>query len=162
MLLINLVFKRIDSPVGPYEPQRRRQMASTCISRHMNAPRARVYKSLIDAGAIAKWKVPTGMTCQVHEFEGREGGAFRISLTYDEQTGTGKTTAQTDTYRGRFVTLVPNERVVEVDEFETANPALRGEMTIAPKVGRSWRPRRFGFGRRRGRGARENRSATSS
>jgi len=25
---------------------------------------------------------------------------------------------------------VPNERVVEVDEFETANPALRGEMTI--------------------------------
>ncbi len=126
-------------------------MASTCISRHMNAPRARVYKSLIDAGAIAKWKVPTGMTCQVHEFEGREGGAFRISLTYDEQTGTGKTTAQTDTYRGRFVTLVPNERVVEVDEFETANPALR-----------SWRPRRFGFGRRRGRGARENRSATSS
>ncbi len=105
-------------------------MASTCISRHMNAPRARVYKSLIDAGAIAKWKVPTGMTCQVHEFEGREGGAFRISLTYDEQTGTGKTTAQTDTYRGRFVTLVPNERVVEVDEFETANPALRGEMTI--------------------------------
>jgi uncharacterized protein YndB with AHSA1/START domain len=105
-------------------------MASTCISRHMNAPRARVYKSLIDAGAIAKWKVPTGMTCQVHEFEGREGGAFRISLTYDEQTGTGKTTAQTDTYRGRFVTLVPNERVLEVDEFETANPALRGEMTI--------------------------------
>jgi uncharacterized protein YndB with AHSA1/START domain len=25
---------------------------------------------------------------------------------------------------------VPNERVVEVDEFETADPALRGEMTI--------------------------------
>jgi hypothetical protein len=52
-------------------------MASTCISRHMNVPRARVYKALIDVGAIAKWKVPTGMTCPVHEFEGREGGAFR-------------------------------------------------------------------------------------
>ena len=26
--------------------------------------------------------------------------------------------------------LVPNEQVVEVVEFETANPALRGEMTI--------------------------------
>ena len=26
--------------------------------------------------------------------------------------------------------LVPNEQVVEVDEFETEDPALRGEMTI--------------------------------
>ncbi len=26
--------------------------------------------------------------------------------------------------------LVPNERVVELVEFETADPALRGEMTI--------------------------------
>jgi uncharacterized protein YndB with AHSA1/START domain len=28
------------------------------------------------------------------------------------------------------VKLVPNERVVEVVEFETADPTLRGEMTI--------------------------------
>jgi uncharacterized protein YndB with AHSA1/START domain len=28
------------------------------------------------------------------------------------------------------VKLVPNEQVVEVVEFETTNPALRGEMTI--------------------------------
>jgi uncharacterized protein YndB with AHSA1/START domain len=63
----------------------------------MNAPRARVYKSLIDVRAIAKWKVATGMTCQVHESEGHEGGTFRISLTYDEPTGTRKTTARTDT-----------------------------------------------------------------
>jgi len=28
------------------------------------------------------------------------------------------------------VKLVPNERVVELVEFETADPALRGEMTI--------------------------------
>jgi uncharacterized protein YndB with AHSA1/START domain len=70
------------------------------------------------------------MTCQVHEFEGREGGTIRISLTYDASSGAGKSTAHTDTYRGRFVELVPNERVVEVDEFETADPALRGEMKI--------------------------------
>jgi hypothetical protein len=29
------------------------------------------------------------------------------------------------------VKLVPNEQVVEAVEFETADPALRGEMTIA-------------------------------
>jgi activator of Hsp90 ATPase-like protein len=28
------------------------------------------------------------------------------------------------------VKLVPNEQVIEVDEFETTDPALRGEMTI--------------------------------
>ena len=103
---------------------------ATRISRHVNAPRARVYNALIDPKAIAKWKVPSGMTSHVHEFEGREGGTFRISLTYDTPTGVGKTTAHTDTYHGRFIKLVPNELLVEVDEFETTDPALRGEMKI--------------------------------
>jgi uncharacterized protein YndB with AHSA1/START domain len=96
----------------------------------VNVPRAKVYRALLDARAVATWKVPTGMTCHVHAFDPREGGAFRISLTYDEPTGAGKTTARTDTYHGRFVKLVPNEQVVEVVEFETTDPALRGEMTI--------------------------------
>jgi len=74
--------------------------------------------------------VPTGMTSHVDTFEPREGGPFRISLTYDAPSGTGKTTAQTDTFHGRFVKLVTNEQVVEVVEFETADPALQGEMTI--------------------------------
>src|SRR6266496_5572519 len=105
-------------------------MTSTRISCHINAPRAIVYRALLDARAIAKWKVPDGMTCHVHAFDAREGGSFRISLTYDAPSGTGKTTAHTDTYHGRFVKLVPNEQVVEVDEFETEDPALQGEMTI--------------------------------
>lgn len=95
----------------------------------MKAPRATVYRALVDENAIAKWKVPDGMTSHVHAFEGREGGKFRISLTYDAPTGAGKTTAHTDTYHGHFVELVPNERVVEVVEFETADPAFRGKMT---------------------------------
>ena len=70
------------------------------------------------------------MTSYVHSFNAHEGGSFRISLTYEAPTGTGKTTAQTDTYHGHFVRLVPNEQVVEVLEFETTDPELRGEMTI--------------------------------
>jgi uncharacterized protein YndB with AHSA1/START domain len=105
-------------------------MGSTRIRRRLNAPRAVVYRALLDARAVAAWMVPTGMTSQVHAFDAREGGAFRISLTYDEPTGTGKTTAHTDTFHGRFVKLVANEQVVEAVEFETADPALRGEMTI--------------------------------
>jgi uncharacterized protein YndB with AHSA1/START domain len=105
-------------------------MTDTTLAIHVHAPRARVYAALLDAGAVTTWMVPDGMTSHVHEFDAREGGAFRISLTYDAPTGTGKTTAQTDTYHGRFVKLVPNEQLVEVVEFETADPALRGEMTI--------------------------------
>ena len=66
------------------------------------APRAAVYRPLLDPRPIEKWKVPDGMSCRVHYFDARVGGEFRISLTYDRPTGTGKTTARTDTYRGRF------------------------------------------------------------
>jgi uncharacterized protein YndB with AHSA1/START domain len=105
-------------------------MSSTRITRHFNAPRAAVYRALLDAHAVSQWMVPAGMTSHVHTFDPREGGTFRISLTYDQPTGTGKTTAHTDTYHGRFVKLVPNEEVVEMMEFETTDPAMRGEMTI--------------------------------
>jgi uncharacterized protein YndB with AHSA1/START domain len=105
-------------------------MTDTTLAIHVHAPRARVYAALLDAGAVSTWMVPDGMTSHVHEFDAREGGAFRISLTYDAPNGTGKTTAHTDTFRGRFVELVPNARVVEVVAFETADPTLQGEMTI--------------------------------
>jgi uncharacterized protein YndB with AHSA1/START domain len=96
----------------------------------VSAPRSAVYRALVDAGAIAKWRVPAGMSSHVHEFDAREGGSFRISLTYDAPSGAGKSAPHTDTYHGHFVKLVPNEQVVEVFEFETEDPALRGTMTM--------------------------------
>ncbi len=109
-------------------------MTTTRIRRHINAPCAAVYRALLDPEAVAKWRVPTGMSSRVHEFDAREGGFFRVSLTYDGPTGSGKTTAQTDTYHGRFAKLVENELIVEVVEFETTNPALQGEMTITTSL----------------------------
>ena len=70
------------------------------------------------------------MTSHVHSFDPHEGGSFRISLTYDEPTATGKTPAHTDTYHGRFVKLVTNEQIAEVVELETTDSEMRGEMTI--------------------------------
>ncbi len=105
-------------------------MSATHIRVHVDAPRATVYRALVDADAVAAWMVPDGMTSHVHAFDAREGGAFRVSLTYDAPDAVGKTSAHTDTYHGRFVTLVPDERVVQRLEFETADPAMRGEMTV--------------------------------
>ncbi|MBV1850760.1 SRPBCC family protein [Catellatospora tritici] len=105
-------------------------MYSTRITGHVRASRAAVYRALLDPDAIAGWRVPAGMTSRVHEFEAREGGAFRVSLTYDAPDATGKTSGHTDTYHGRFRTLVPDERVVEEIEFETTDPAFGGAMTM--------------------------------
>ena len=103
-------------------------MRSTRVFQHIKAKRADVYRLLVDPTAIATWKVPDGMAARIHAFEPREGGAIRVSLTYVEESATGKTSEHTDTYRGRFVRLVPNEQVVEADEFETTDPAMQGEM----------------------------------
>jgi uncharacterized protein YndB with AHSA1/START domain len=105
-------------------------MYSTRVSQHVKAPRAAVYRALLDADAVAAWRVPAGMTSEVHEFEPREGGAFRVSLTYDTTDAAGKSSRHTDTYHGHFARLVPDEQVVEELEFEAADPALRGAMTM--------------------------------
>jgi uncharacterized protein YndB with AHSA1/START domain len=110
-------------------------VATTRTSRHIRAPRPLVYRALLDPGDVRRWMVPDIMSSHIHQFDAREGGAFRISLTYDTPSdgapaGTGKTTARTDTFHGRFVRLVPDTEVVQAVEFETGDPALGGEMTI--------------------------------
>lgn len=105
-------------------------MYATQATRHIRAPRSVIYGALLDATAIAKWRVPTGMTSHVHDFNAHEGGLFRISLTYDTPSETGKSSPHTDTYHGHFVRLVPDEQVVEIFEFETSEVELRGRMTM--------------------------------
>jgi uncharacterized protein YndB with AHSA1/START domain len=103
---------------------------STRVSRQVNAPRSAVYRALLDADAVTRWRVPAGMTSQVHQFDPREGDTFRVSLTYDAPSEAGKSSSGTDTYHGHFVRLVPDRQVVEVIEFETADPALARPMTL--------------------------------
>jgi uncharacterized protein YndB with AHSA1/START domain len=109
-------------------------MGTTRLSRHIRAPRSLVYRTLLDANAVRDWMVPDGMTSQIHSFDAREGGTFRISLTYDLPTTAGKTSTQTDSFHGRFAKLVPDTEVVQVVEFETDDPTLQGEMTITYRL----------------------------
>ncbi|MGH3483470.1 MAG: SRPBCC domain-containing protein [Nocardioidaceae bacterium] len=83
-------------------------MYLTQVSGHVRAPRSSVYRALIDPAAIATWRVPADMQSEVHEYDPREGGAFRASLTYDAPTAAGKSAPRTDTYHGTFVRLVPD------------------------------------------------------
>ncbi|KUN79311.1 polyketide cyclase [Streptomyces bungoensis] len=105
-------------------------MYATRVTRRVQAPATAVYRALVDPEALAVWRVPAGMTARVHAFDAREGGAFRISLTYGDPAGAGKSGGHTDTYRGRFVRLVPGVQVVEAFAFETDDDTLRGTMTM--------------------------------
>jgi uncharacterized protein YndB with AHSA1/START domain len=111
--------------------------ASTRVSRIINAPRAAVYQACTDPVAIATWRVPDGMEAHVHMFDLREGGHFRISLTYRDQRllparqpVRGKTSDDTDTFHGRFLELRPNVRIVELVVFQSDDPGFAGEMKI--------------------------------
>ncbi|MFE1882928.1 SRPBCC domain-containing protein [Streptomyces diastatochromogenes] len=105
-------------------------MYATRVTRRVQAPAEAVYRALVDPDALAVWRVPENMTARVHTFEAREGGAFRVSLTYDDPGGAGKSGGRTDTYRGHFAKLVPGVQVVEVFAFETDAETLRGTMTM--------------------------------
>jgi uncharacterized protein YndB with AHSA1/START domain len=105
-------------------------MTTTRLVRFVAAPPSAVYRALLDPAAVQRWMVPDDMTSEVHEFEAVEGGAFRISLTYEEPTASGKSSAHTDTHHGRFVRLVPDAEVVQRVEFETDDPSMQGEMVI--------------------------------
>ncbi len=102
-------------------------MSTTRVSALLQAPRDAVYRALTDPAMIGRWRFPDGMTSTV---ELQEDGGFRVTLTYEVPDAQGKTTAHSDTYRARFTRLVPDELVVEADEFETADPRLAGEMTM--------------------------------
>jgi uncharacterized protein YndB with AHSA1/START domain len=105
-------------------------MQTTRVSRTIHASRSAVYAALLDPAAVARWRVPDDMRCHVHTFEPREGGEFRISLTYADADRGGKTSGNTDTYFGRFVRLVADEQVIETMQFESDDPVLQRPMTL--------------------------------
>ena len=111
-------------------PPYRGYMSTTRVRQYIEAPPSAVYRALVDPSAVQRWMVPEDMTSTVHEFDARPGGAFRISLTYDDPTATGKTSDNTDSFGGHFVRLLPDREVVQSIMFESDDPSLRTEMTV--------------------------------
>jgi len=91
-----------------------------------------IYAAFADPAQLARWLPPGNMTGRILEYEFREGGRYRIELTYadDAPSTAGKTSGRTDVSVGRFVSLERNKRIVESVEFETTDAAFAGEMTM--------------------------------
>jgi uncharacterized protein YndB with AHSA1/START domain len=96
-------------------------MATTTIRLHrvLRATPERVYRAFLDADAMAKWIPPNGFTGKVHEMNARVGGGYKMSFT---NFSTGKS----HSFGGKYVELVPNERIRYTDRFD--DPNLPGEM----------------------------------
>jgi len=90
------------------------------LHRVLRAPPERVYRAFLDADAMAKWLPPHGFTGKVHHLDANVGGTYKMSFT-NFSTGNGHS------FGGKFLELVPNERIRHTDKFDDAN--LPGEMT---------------------------------
>lgn len=101
-------------------------------SRSIHASPARIYRALVDPAAMAVWRPPANMRGEILAFEPHPGGRFALRLTYLDRADArhGKTAAGEDLVEGRFAELVPDQRIVEVVEFVSDDPAFAGEMTI--------------------------------
>lgn len=101
-------------------------------SRVIAASPQALYRAFVDPAAIASWRPPQGMKAEIHTFDPREGGDYRMSFLYTEPDPEvqGKTSDHADTFEGRFVGLLPGERIVEEIDFVSDDPAFRGTMTI--------------------------------
>jgi uncharacterized protein YndB with AHSA1/START domain len=109
------------------------EIANMQVSRIIRAPRSKVYQAFVEPEPVAAWMAPDNMRGQVHAFDAREGGQFRVSLAYLDAADAqqyGKTAAGLDTYHGHFAELVPDEKIVQVTEFETDDPRFAGEMAM--------------------------------
>jgi uncharacterized protein YndB with AHSA1/START domain len=100
--------------------QKETAMPSTIrLHRVLRATPERIYRAFIDADAMAKWLPPHGFTGKVHEMDARVGGGYKMSFT-NFNTGTRHS------FGGKFLELVPSERLRYTDAFD--DPNLPGQM----------------------------------
>ena len=91
------------------------------LHRVLRAPPERIYRAFLDPDAMAKWLPPNGFTGKVHHMDARVGGSYKMSFTNFSGGGS-------HSFGGKYLELVPNERIRHTDEFD--DPNLPGTMHV--------------------------------
>lgn len=106
-------------------------------SRVIKASPQVLYQAFLDPTSLVSWLPPGGMKGEIQRFEPREGGSYRMALTYEGAEHTpGKSSEHADVVEGRFVELVPNVRVVQLIDFESDDPEFAGTMKMTWSLAR--------------------------
>ena len=79
----------------------------------------RLYRAFTDPAAMAKWLPPNGFTGTVHQMDAKVGGSWRMSFT-------NFTTGNAHSFGGKYLELVPGQRLRYTSVFD--DPNLPGEM----------------------------------
>jgi uncharacterized protein YndB with AHSA1/START domain len=81
----------------------------------------KVYRAFIEPDALAKWLPPNGFVATVHQHDAKVGGTYKMSFR-------NFTTGHSNAFDGRYVELVPGQRLRYTDRFD--DPTLPGEMQV--------------------------------
>lgn len=85
------------------------------LHRVLKAPPEKVYRAFLDADAMAKWIPPHGFTCKVHHMDAKVGGTYQASFT-------NFTTGNSHSFGGKYLELVPQERIRYTGKFDPNAP----------------------------------------
>jgi uncharacterized protein YndB with AHSA1/START domain len=96
------------------------------LHRVLRAPPERIYRAFLDPDAMAKWLAPNGFTGKVHHMDARVGGSYKMSFTNFSGGGS-------HSFGGKYLELVPHERIRHTDEFDDPNLPGTMQVTIALK-----------------------------
>ena len=89
------------------------------LHRVLQAPAERIYRAFLDPEAMVKWLPPHGFTGKVDHVDARVGGTYRMSFK-------NFSTGHSHSFGGKYLELVPNQRIRHTDTFD--DPNLPGEM----------------------------------
>jgi uncharacterized protein YndB with AHSA1/START domain len=95
------------------------------LQRVLRATPEKVYRAFLDPDAMVKWLPPNGFTAKVHEMDARVGGTYRMAFT-------NFTTGRGHSFGGKYLELVPHERICYTDQFDDPNlpGAMRTSITL--------------------------------
>ena len=104
-------------------------MSSNTVRLHrvLRASPENIYRAFLDPDAIVKWMPPNGFTGKIHQIDAKVGGTYKMSFT-------NFTTGESHAFGGKYLELVPNERICNTDNFD--DPNLPGEMVTTVNLNR--------------------------
>src|SRR6478735_150887 len=98
-------------------------------SRLISANSACIYDACIQSEKLMRWIAPAGAVANVEKCEAREGGCFKIILSFNNDIG--KSSSRTDVVSGRFLRLVPDGSIVQAIDFVSDRPEFAGTMIMS-------------------------------